>query len=287
MTDTQVIDRPSGSAMQWRTKYGPWAIVTGASDGIGRAFAFALASKGINLVLVARRRAILEQISQELTKNHHIQTQVIVADLSSDSEVRRVLSEIDGLDIGLLVASAGFGTSGRFIDSDIETELNMVDVNVRSVLALTKHVARRLSNRGRGGIILLSSFFAFQGVPFSANYAATKAYIQSLAEGLRIELAPHGVDILASAPGPTASGFAARADMSKAPMMDTAEEVAERTLRALGRRTTVRPGRVAQMMGGGLSLLPRSIRTRILANIIGGLARPSAIPNERTSQEHP
>lgn len=285
MTDRPTINPSSDAGKHWRTRYGPWALVTGASDGIGRAFAFALASRGINLVLVARRHVVLEQISRDLTKTYRVQTQVVSADLSSGSEVERVLSEVDGVDIGLLVASAGFGTSGRFTESNIETELNMVDVNVRSVLAMTKHFSQQLSTRGRGGIILLSSFFAFQGVPYSANYAATKAYIQTLAEGLRIELSPQGVDVLASAPGPTASGFAARAAMSKPPMMDTAEEVAERTLRALGRRTTVRPGRVAQMMGIGLALLPRSIRTRLLANIIGGLARPSAGRDEQTFQE--
>lgn len=110
------------------------------------------------------------------------------------------------LDIGLLVASAGFGTSGPFVDSDLESELEMIDVNCRAVAALGHHFGRRFANQRRGGMILMSSLVAFQGVPRAANYAATKAYVQSLAEGLRIELAPFGVDVSRRRRAPSSAG---------------------------------------------------------------------------------
>ena len=108
------------------------------------------------------------------------------------------------LDVGLLVAAAGFGTSGPFLDSDLTQELEMLDVNCRALLSQSLHFGRRFAERGRGGLILLASLVGFQGAPFSANYAATKAYVQSLAEALHVELALRGVDVLASAPGPAA-----------------------------------------------------------------------------------
>ena len=115
--------------------------------------------------------------------------------------------------MGLFVASAGFGTSGPLLECDLNQELNMVDVNCRALLQLSVLFGRRFAARGRGGLVLLSSLVAFQGVPRSANYAATKSYVQTLAEGLHLELAARGVDVLASAPGPVLSGFGARSRM--------------------------------------------------------------------------
>ena len=116
------------------------------------------------------------------------------------------MSATDGLDVGLVAAVAGFGTSGRFVDNPLDRELDMVDVNCRAVVELSHHFARRFVAQRRGGLILMSSLVAFQGVPRAATYAATKAFIQTFAEGLRLELAPSGVDVVASAPGPVRSG---------------------------------------------------------------------------------
>jgi short-subunit dehydrogenase len=126
--------------------------------------------------------------------------------------------------------------------------------------------------RGRGGLVLMSSLLAFQGVPRAANYAATKAYIQSLAEGLRKELAPHGVDVIASAPGPIHSGFARRAGMSMS-MGQRPSAVARTTLLALGRRATVRPGWLSKLLELSLAFLPRRGRSWILARVMAGMTR--------------
>lgn len=254
-----------------KERFGPWAVVTGASDGIGRAFAQALAEAGVNLVLVARRAPELEALAEAL-KVHGIEAQVIAADLRGDAGVQRVQAGTAALQVGLLVAAAGFGTSGDFLEAELDDELAMIDVNCRAVAALAHHFGRRFQAQGRGGLVLLSSLLAFQGVPGAANYAATKAYVQTLAEGLRAELSPRGVAVIAAAPGPIKSGFAARARMQMA-MAGTASEVAEGTLRALGRSGTVRPGLLSKLLEWSLATLPRWGRTRILAKVMAGMIR--------------
>ncbi|MGJ3237914.1 MAG: SDR family NAD(P)-dependent oxidoreductase [Anaerolineae bacterium] len=254
----------------WVKKYGSWAVITGASDGIGKETAILLAEIGINLVLVARRRPMLEALSDHLTTHFNIQCQVVALDLSSQDAIETLITETQDLDIGLLVAAAGYGTSGSFIDLPIERETNMLDVNCRAVLTLSHHFGKRFAKQGRGGIVLFSSLVAFQGVPLSANYAATKAYIQSLVEGLHQELSPLGVDVLASAPGPIHSGFAVRANMQMG-MALKADVVARETLRALGHKTTVQPGLLSKVMIGSLSFLPRPLRVRVMGQIMGSM----------------
>jgi hypothetical protein len=251
--------------------YGPWAVVTGASDGIGRALARELAQSGLSLVLVARREPHLRALAAELSGGDRgIGTRIIPADLGTSEGVAAVVGGTGDLDVGLLVAAAGFGTSRPFVEADLATELNMIDVNCRALAGLTHEFGGRLSRRGRGGIVLMSSLVAFQGVPRAANYAATKAYVQTLAEGLALELRPRGVDVLASAPGPVRTGFGARAGMAMS-MSQTPEEVARHTLRALGRRTTVRPGLLASALEWALAPLPRSGRVRVMKQVMAGM----------------
>lgn len=264
-------------------KYGTWAVVTGASDGIGKETASQLAEAGLNLVLVARRRGVLEDFAADLRDRLAIDVQVIAADLSLPDAVEALITETKHLDIGLLVAAAGYGTSGRFIDLPLDRETNMLDLNCRAVLALSHHFGKRFAAQGRGGIVLFSSLVAFQGVPLSANYAATKAYIQSLAEGLHQELAPLGVDVLASAPGPIHSGFAARANMQMHMALQP-DAVARGTLRALGRQAHVRPGFLSKFLIGSLSFLPRPLRVRAMGQIMGGMTAHQSDTKATTAQ---
>lgn len=149
----------------------------------------------------------------------------------------------------------------------------MLQVNCRAVLQATHHFARRFRARNRGGIVLFGSIVGFQGTPYAAHYAATKAYIQTLAEGLRVELAPHGVDVLSSAPGPVHTGFAARSRLKMGAALQP-EAVARETLAALGRRTTVHPGLLTKVLTGSLSLLPRWGRSQVMGRVMGGMAQP-------------
>jgi short-subunit dehydrogenase len=265
---------------KWRARYGPWAVVTGASDGIGQAMARDLARSGVNVVLVARRSERLVALARELT-THGVETRAVAADLARPSAVKAVLEQTAMLDVGLLVAAAGFGTSGRFLETALDEELEMLDVNVRAVLALSHAFGQRFATRGRGGIVLFSSLVAFQGVPFAAHYAATKSWVQTLAEGLHLELKPSGVDVIASAPGPVHSGFASRARMRMGAALRP-EVVASQTLAALGRRMTVRPGWLSKFLEASLTL-PRAIRARIMRLVMGGMTKHQRAGSSRTA----
>jgi short-subunit dehydrogenase len=256
---------PGNSAFVER--YGPWAVVTGASDGIGRAFAKHLASLGLNLVLVARRKEVLSDLAKELNAAHGVECRVIPADLSDLDATRRLVESTADLDVGLLVAAAGFGSSGPLLAADLRAQTGMVDLNCTAVLAQCWFFGRRFTQRGKGGVVLMSSLLAFQGTPLAANYAATKAYIQSLAEGLQGEWSGRGVDVIASAPGPINSGFAARANMRMAKAL-LPDVVARRTLAALGRKGTVRPGWLSKFLGWSLATAPRFARVGIMGRIM-------------------
>jgi uncharacterized protein len=260
-------------------RYGPWAVVTGASSGIGRAIATQLAQAGVDLVLVARRGAQLDDLAADLESRHCVRTRVLAVDLASAAGRDTVRDRTADLDVGLLVANAGYGTSGPLHTADSEDERDLLAVNAQAVLDLTQHFAGRLVARGRGGMILLSSIVALQGVAGTANYAASKAYVHTLGEGLHDELRPHGVDVLIAAPGPVASGFGSRAGLNETGMVP--DEVARATLAALGRRRLVRPGRLSKLLGWSLAVAPRRVRSRILARVIAGFTRQHDQPDHR------
>lgn len=251
-------------------RYGPVALVTGASDGIGRACAELIAAAGLDLVLVARRADRLAVLAERLEREHAVACTVLSCDLAEADAAARVAAACAGHDIGLLVAAAGYGTAGDFLANPLAAELAMIDVNCRAVAELVHHFGGRMAARGAGGIVLFSSIVAFQGVPRQANYAATKAWAQVFAEGLRHELRPRGVDVLAVAPGPVATGFAARAGLEMG-ATDKAEDVARGALAALGRKGTVRPGRLATLLEAALSPLPRRGRTAIMGKVMAGM----------------
>jgi len=252
-------------------RFGPAALITGASDGIGRAFAEALAAQGLDLVLVARREAVLQGLARDLAERHGITVEVMATDLSAPGSVSDLLTRTADRPIGVLIASAGFGSIGSFLDLDAGTEANMVDVNCRSVVELTHGLATRMAAAGRGGVVLFSSVVGFSGAPFSATYAATKCFIQSFAEGLAVELRPRGISVLSVAPGPVGTGFAARAGMQMG-KAETPETVARVALAALAGGGTVRPGFLAKLLGWSLGVLPRWGRVRVLGQIMKGMA---------------
>ncbi|MBX9760401.1 MAG: SDR family NAD(P)-dependent oxidoreductase [Beijerinckiaceae bacterium] len=256
----------------FKEKYGPWAVVTGASDGIGQAMAREIAGYGLSVVLVARRKERLDALAAEIENSSNVSARVIAADLAVPGASAALLEDIQDLDLGLLAACAGFGTAGAALAIPLAEELAMIDVNCRAAFEMTRICAERFAARRRGGIVLMSSIVAFQGAPNAANYAATKAYIQALTEGLRPDLAENGIDVIASAPGPVSSGFAKRARMVMG-NAETPETVARQTLAALGRQTTVRPGVLGKFLSGSLSTLPRFGRTIVMGSIMKGMTK--------------
>lgn len=249
------------------TSYGEWAVITGASSGIGREIARQLAAAKLNVLLVARRAAELEQLRAELAAQHQIEARALPLDLAHPEAPAQVFAAAEPHNTGLLVNAAGFGLGGPFLDNPLAEESSMIDVNCRALMELTHRFGARFAAQRRGGIILFSSIVAFQGVPRSANYAATKAYVQSLGEALAVELAPHGVDVLISKPGPTHSGFAARAGMTLG-QAESPATVAQATLAALGRRSSVTPGFLSKFLLSSLSTAPRPLRVQIMKAIM-------------------
>jgi uncharacterized protein len=256
----------------FRAKYGPWAIVTGASEGIGYAFAEQLSAVGLNVVIVARRSDRLHALQDMLRHKYATSVRIIASDLSTAEGLAQVEQGTADLDVGLLVAAAGFGTSGPLLASDLEREHEMLALNCFAVLRQCRVFGARLAARGSGGIILLSSLVGWQGVPWCAHYAATKSYVQTLAEGLAVELGSQGVNVLAVAPGPVESGFAAHADMRMGATVQPAA-VARASLRALGRKGTAVPGALSKLLTYSLLPLPRRLRTLIMGSVMGGMTK--------------
>jgi uncharacterized protein len=180
--------------------YGPWALVTGASSGIGEEFARQAAANGINVVLLARRAERLKEIAAELTARYDVQARVVAVDLGRDGILDPVAEATDDLGIGLVVSNAGAGNPGPFISLPRERLREIVQLNVITHLDLAHHFGQRLAKRGRGGIVLVSAVAAAGGLPYMANDSATKAYPLNLGEALHVELRQAGVHVTVLVP---------------------------------------------------------------------------------------
>jgi short-subunit dehydrogenase len=223
-------------------QYGPWAVVAGASVGLGAEFAAQLAARGLSLLLVARRAAPLESLAERLRAEHAVEVRTHALDLGAPDLLERLQALTDGLDVGLLVYNAAHAPLGPFLDGDLSDLLRALDVNCRGPLVLAHTLGGQMARRGRGGIVLMSSLAGSQGTALVATYAATKAFDLVLAEGLWEELRAHGVDVIACRAGATRTpGMEASRPRRTQTMMEPAPVVAA-TLTALGRRPSLVPG---------------------------------------------
>lgn len=260
-------------ASPFRERYGRYALVAGASEGLGAAFADALARRGLDLVLIARREEQLTATADRLTREHGVQVITLVADLADIDAVSRRIGALE-VPIGLLVYDAAFAPIGPFEDATAEQLSLAAAVNVRAPLLLAKLLSAPMIERGRGGIVLMSSLAGSQGSPNIAAYAATKAFNAVLAEGLWRELKPRGVDVIACLAGAILTPGYQRAEGSKpAPGTLAPEAVAEQTLDALGRGPIVIPGAVNKLGRFVLTrLLSRRAAIAIMSQNTGGLS---------------
>jgi uncharacterized protein len=254
---------------EWR---GKWALVTGASAGIGKALAEQLALGGTNLVLTARRRDRLESLARELHTKHKVQTEIFVADLTQASAPREIFEFTEGkrIAIDLLVNNAGFGQYGELHEVDVERLLDMVRVNCNAVLHLTRLYLPAMVTKRSGDVLIVASTASFQAVPYISTYAATKAFDLFLAEGLAEEMKPHGVRVCALCPGTTESEFheVAGHPASSKGRQQTAEIVAQNGLRALAAgKSYVISGLGNYLSAHGERLVPRRFVTRIAAKL--------------------
>lgn len=270
----------------FKYKYGPWALVTGASSGIGKSISEQLAQQGLNLVAVARNQANLDTLKNDLEAKYAIQVETIAEDLSKPGASSLIAEQTAGIDIGLLIANAGIENNGPFIDNDANDESHLLALNIVSPMQLSHIFARRFSERGRGGILLTSSLFGYQGVPYVANYSASKAYILSLGEALNVELQPLGIDVTVLSPGLTKTPMIDNmsVDFNKMPITShTPDVVAKVGLSALGNKATVVPGLINKIYAWENRLIPRSWPVKLFGFLIkrartGGKNQPVGRP---------
>ena len=252
----------------------PRALVTGASSGIGAAFARALAARGQDLVLVARGTAKLEALATEFTAQHGVKVDVIAADLSRTETVDAVVAELAAreITIGTLINNAGFGTHGALAELDAAREHDEVLVNVYSLVALTRALLPAMIARRSGGIINVASTAAFQPVPYMATYGATKAFVLSFGQALAEEVREHGVHVVVLCPGQTETAFFDQIEESRVGRARTADQVVATGLRALERgQTVVIDGFLNAALANSVRFGPRPLVARVAAR----MQRPS------------
>ena len=248
------------------------ALVTGASAGIGEAFARALAAQQHDLVLVARRGDRLEALAKELSERHHVAASPHVADLSEDAELSELAESLAQDPPDLLVNNAGFGTMGAFAELDPERELEEIRLNVLALVRLTRAVLPGMLARGRGGIVNVSSLAGESAGPFTATYAATKAYVTRFSESLHEEVRGTGVVVQALLPGFTRTEFQEVAGVDPGSVPGFAwmapEQVVAASLAALRRGDVICiPGLGNRLLGGVTALAPRGLARRVLGSI--------------------
>ncbi len=256
----------------FRTKYGPWALVTGAARGLGAEFSRQIAALGIDLVLVDQLEDELAQVAAEI-QNGGRQVRAVVADLADGGSVDAVCQQTEGLEIGLLVSNAAHMPVRLFLEASLEDKLRTVAVNVRAPLILAHELGPRMADRGRGGIIFLASAAALQGVAYVADYAASKAFNLILAEGLWDELGQHGVDVLGFMPGATRTpglmNSRPRLERSRLATLMEPEPTVSEALRALGRR----PNQIAGRRNRWSALLMRMMPRKMAITLVGNTMR--------------
>jgi len=242
-----------------RQRYGEWALVTGASSGIGAAFARAFAREGISCVLTARREDRLRSLADELEKHHQVATRVVVVDLGVRDGADHLAEAVSDLEIGILVNNAGFGCAGRFEKQDRERMRAMVELNCMAPALLTASLLPGMCERGRGALIMVGSIAGSQPLPLHALYSGSKAFANILGESLWGELQGSGVDCLAVLPGTTETEFqAVSGELPHAG--ESAESVVAKSLDALGRKPSLIPGLFNWLRGNAaIRLLPRSV----------------------------
>lgn len=226
----------------FKTTYGPWTLVAGASEGLGAAFAEALASRGLNLILLARRLDKLEALAIQLRETYAVEISIHSIDLANFKTVKQVVSECNR-SIGLLVYNAAYAPIGYFESISEEQLETIVDVNIKSPLLLTKLLSAGMIEKKQGGIILMSSLAGFQGSPKIAAYAASKSFNAIFAAGLWHEFKQHNIDVIASCAGAISTpGYKNAQDLKDAPGTLSPSSVANSTLNALGKGPTTIPG---------------------------------------------
>jgi hypothetical protein len=266
-----------------KKRFGPWALVTGASSGIGKEFARQIAASGVNIVLVARREDLLNEVGVQFSKLYGVEHRVVVLDVSREDFIGRLASATDDLDIGLVVSNAGTGNPGEFLKHDRQLLHDTLRLNTIAHLDITHHFGQKLGERRLGGIIFVGALGAENGIPRMANDGGAKAYVHSLGEALHYEFKPLGVYVTVLAAGVTNTAVIDKfgLDPKTMPMkpMSVEQCVSEGLSGLRKNRSRVVPGRLNRIMN---ALVPASLARKLLADLLGkGLASKSTPANAR------
>jgi short-subunit dehydrogenase len=262
-----------------KARFGPWALVTGASSGIGREIARQLAAGGLNVVLAARRAALLQTVAEELGRDFGVECRTVEVDLSAEGALEPIARETQSLDVGLVISNAGMPFVRHFLEAEPHELQADTRLNAVSHLELARHFAPRLVARGRGGLMLVGALGGSIGIPYMAVSAASKAFLLSLGEALHVELAPRGVTVTVLTPGPVQTDALELLGLEgKLPMKAlSVEQCAREALRALAsNRSRITPGRLTRIMN---ALVPASVNRRVAAKVFGSAleSRPKTI----------
>lgn len=267
--------------MNFQQRYGRWALVAGASQGLGAGYARELASRGLNLILVARREELLRSLATQLSEQYSVKVESIALDLSASDAAERLVQQTMELDIGLLVYNAAFSAVGPFLERSMDDHLIEIHTNIHTPLKLIYLLSQRMLARGHGGIILMSSLSAFQGSAYISNYAATKAFNIVLAESLWEEWRPRGVDVLVCVSGAVKTpNYAASEPEQTGRFSDSTmepDQVVREAIDALGEQPFVIPGRMNRFASFVMRhLLPRKMAIRFMGRVLRGMyVKPS------------
>jgi hypothetical protein len=266
-----------------RERFGPWALVTGASSGIGKEFARQIAASGINIVLVARREDLLKEVGVEFSKRYGVEHRVVVLDVSREDFIGQLASATDDLDIGLVVSNAGTGNPGEFLKLDRQLLQATLRLNTMSHLDIAHYFGRKLAERRRGGLILVGAMGAENGIPCMANDGGAKAYVHSLGEALHYEFKPLGVYVTILAAGFTDTEVIEKFGLDPKTMplkpMSVEQCVSEALSGLIKNRSRVVPGRLNRIMN---ALVPASLARKLEADLLGkGIASKAASANAR------
>ena len=259
--------------VDFAARYGSWAIVAGASEGLGAAYAEELAVRGLNLVLIARRYELLESLASRLSEKYGLETKVIALDLSNPHAVDSILKDTHDLEIGLLIYNAAFSAIGSFLERSLDDHLKEIHTNIYAPLNLVYFLGERFLTQGRGGVVLMSSLSAYQGSAYISTYSATKAFNIVLAEGLWEEWRGQGVDVLVCVSGAVKTpGYVASEPQRTGGLGDRTmnpEQVVKEALNALGNRPYVIPGRINRLTSFVMRhLLPRKVAVQFMGRVL-------------------
>ncbi len=264
-----------------RKRFGPWALVTGASSGIGKEFARQIAASGIHVALVGRREPLLRTVGAECTQASGVQHRIIPLDLSEPDFLPVLADATRDLDVGLVVSNAGTGNPGKFLKLDRQLLQETLRLSTMAHLDIAHHFGQKLTERRRGGFILAGAMGAENGVPCMANDGAAKAYVHSLGEALHYEFKPQGVYVTVLAAGFTNTAVLEKFGLDPKTMplkpMSVEQCVSEALSGLLKNRSRVVPGRLNRIMN---ALVPASLARKLEADLLGkGIASKSALAN--------